>query len=465
VFFNSLAFALFLPTVVGVYWVLPAKWRTAFLLVASYVFYAWWDVRFLGLIVISTLVDFTVGRRLTAVSNSGLRKAWLLMSLVSNLGMLGFFKYWGFFVESTSTLLVSLGLEPNLPLLQIVLPVGISFYTFQTLSYTIDIYRRQLDPEPSLTRFALFVAFFPQLVAGPIERARNLLPQLRNLPKTPREIDWSGSLQLIVRGLFRKVVIADGLAPLVNQVFATPDRYGSVTVAVGVVAFSLQIYGDFAGYTDIARGTARLFGVDLMENFKAPYQSRGFSEFWRRWHISLSTWLRDYLYIPLGGSRGSRFATARNMMVTMLLGGLWHGAAWGFVIWGGLHGAYLMIERWARRGRTEPSEPRGKLPATVVFAVVTLTWIPFRAPTLSVAGEVMGALFGPLMGTQLTAAPLVVGLMGLLTLIIDNADVAGQVDPVERVPSFLRGVAYGSAVVLAILFASVSAIPFIYFQF
>jgi D-alanyl-lipoteichoic acid acyltransferase DltB (MBOAT superfamily) len=465
VFFNSLAFALFLPTVVGVYWVLPAKLRTAFLLVASYVFYAWWDVRFLGLIVISTLVDFTVGRRLTAVSNSGLRKAWLLMSLVSNLGMLGFFKYWGFFVESTSTLLVSLGLEPNLPLLQIVLPVGISFYTFQTLSYTIDIYRRQLDPEPSLTRFALFVAFFPQLVAGPIERARNLLPQLRNLPKTPREIDWSGSLQLIVRGLFRKVVIADGLAPLVNQVFATPDRYGSVTVAVGVVAFSLQIYGDFAGYTDIARGTARLFGVDLMENFKAPYQSRGFSEFWRRWHISLSTWLRDYLYIPLGGSRGSRFATARNMMVTMLLGGLWHGAAWGFVIWGGLHGAYLMIERWARRGRTEPSEPRGKLPATVVFAVVTLTWIPFRAPTLSVAGEVMGALFGPLMGTQLTAAPLVVGLMGLLTLIIDNADVAGQVDPVERVPSFLRGVAYGSAVVLAILFASVSAIPFIYFQF
>jgi D-alanyl-lipoteichoic acid acyltransferase DltB (MBOAT superfamily) len=465
VFFNSLAFALFLPTVVGVYWVLPAKWRTAFLLVASYVFYAWWDVRFLGLIVISTLVDFTVGRRLTAVSNSGLRKAWLLMSLVSNLGMLGFFKYWGFFVESTSTLLVSLGLEPNLPLLQIVLPVGISFYTFQTLSYTIDIYRRQLDPEPSLTRFALFVAFFPQLVAGPIERARNLLPQLRNLPKTPREIDWSGSLQLIVRGLFRKVVIADGLAPLVNQVFATPDRYGSVTVAVGVIAFSLQIYGDFAGYTDIARGTARLFGVDLMENFKAPYLSRGFSEFWRRWHISLSTWLRDYLYIPLGGSRGSRFATARNMMVTMLLGGLWHGAAWGFVIWGGLHGAYLMIERWARRGRTEPSEPRGKLPATVVFAVVTLTWIPFRAPTLSVAGEVMGALFGPLMGTQLTAAPLVVGLMGLLTLIIDNADVAGQVDPVERVPSFLRGVAYGSAVVLAILFASVSAIPFIYFQF
>ena len=464
-FFNSLAFALFLPTVVGLYWVVPAKWRTALLLVASYVFYGWWDVRFLTLIVISTLIDFTVGRRLSLSNDPGLRKRWLLVSLVANLGMLGFFKYWGFFTESAATLLSSIGLEPNLPVLQIVLPVGISFYTFQTLSYTIDIYRRQLDPEPSLARFALFVAFFPQLVAGPIERARNLLPQLGNLPSAPRDVDWTGSLQLIVRGLFRKVVIADGLAPLVNQVFAIPDRYGSVTVAVGVVAFSLQIYGDFAGYTDIARGTARLLGVDLMENFKAPYLSRGFSEFWRRWHISLSTWLRDYLYIPLGGSRGSRFTTGRNMMVTMLLGGLWHGAAWGFVIWGGLHGAYLMIERWAQRGRKEASESKGKLPAVVVFAVVTLTWIPFRAPTLSVAGDVIGALFGPLRGTQLTAAPLVVGLMGLLTLIIDSADITGQVDPFERVPSLLRGVAYGSAIVFAILFASVSALPFIYFQF
>jgi D-alanyl-lipoteichoic acid acyltransferase DltB (MBOAT superfamily) len=384
---------------------------------------------------------------------------------MANLGMLGFFKYWGFFTESAATLLSSIGLQPNLPLLQVVLPVGISFYTFQTLSYTIDIYRRQLDPEPNLARFALFVAFFPQLVAGPIERARNLLPQLRNLPDAPREIDWSGSLQLIARGLFRKVVVADGLAPLVNQVFATPDRYGSITVAMGVIAFSLQIYGDFAGYTDIARGTARLFGVDLMENFKAPYLSRGFSEFWRRWHISLSTWLRDYLYIPLGGSRGSRLGTVRNLMLTMLLGGLWHGAAWGFVIWGGLHGAYLMIERGAERGRREPSEPRGRLPAVVVFAVVTLTWIPFRAPTLSAAGDVFGALFGPLSGTQLTAAPLVVGLMGLLTLIIDSADVTGKVDPVEQGPSFLRGVAYGFAIAFAILFASESALPFIYFQF
>ncbi|HSO50062.1 MAG TPA: MBOAT family protein, partial [Acidimicrobiia bacterium] len=385
-FFNSLAFAVFLPTVVGLYWIVPARHRTVLLLLASYVFYGWWDVRFLSLIVISTLVDFMVGRRLGITEDPRHRKRWLLVSVIANLGMLGFFKYWGFFVDSAATLLSSFGLEPNLPLLQVVLPVGISFYTFQTLSYTIDVYRRHLEPEASLTRFALFVAFFPQLVAGPIERARHLLPQLRNLPSTPRQIDWSGSSKLIVRGLFRKVVIADGLAPLVNEVFATPGRYGSITVALGVIAFSLQIYGDFAGYTDIARGTARLFGVDLMENFKAPYLSRGFSEFWRRWHISLSTWLRDYLYLPLGGSRGGRLATSRNVMLTMLLGGLWHGAAWGFVVWGGLHGVYLVVERWVLRDRTKDGDKSRGLPVILVFAIVTLTWIPFRAGTLSAAG-------------------------------------------------------------------------------
>jgi D-alanyl-lipoteichoic acid acyltransferase DltB (MBOAT superfamily) len=389
----------------------------------------------------------------------------LLLSLLANLGMLGFFKYWGFFTDSAATLLSSIGLEPNLPLLQVVLPVGISFYTFQTLSYTIDIYRRQLDPEPSLARFALFVAFFPQLVAGPIERARNLLPQLRNLPNAPREIDWRGSLQLIVRGLFRKVVIADGVAPLVNQVFATPERYGSITIALGVVAFSLQIYGDFAGYTDIARGTARLFGVDLMENFKAPYLSRGFSDFWRRWHISLSTWLRDYLYFPLGGSRGGSLATARNLLLTMLLGGLWHGAAWGFVVWGGLHGVYLMVERWALRDRHGAAGTWRGLPAILVFAVVTVTWIPFRAGSLSTAGDVVTSLFGPLTGAQLTAAPVVVGVMGLLTLVIDKADLDGRVDPTKDLPSLARGVVYGTAMLGAILFASLTAVPFIYFQF
>jgi D-alanyl-lipoteichoic acid acyltransferase DltB (MBOAT superfamily) len=378
--------------------------------------------------------------------------------------MLAFFKYWNFFTESAASLLTEIGVEPNLPLLRIILPVGISFYTFQTLSYVIDVYRRDLEPERSLVQFALFVSFFPQLVAGPIERAKHLLPQLRNLPTSVRTIDWGGSALLILRGLFRKVVIADGVAPLVNEVFASPGRYGSLTVAAGVIAFSLQIYGDFAGYTDIARGTAKLFRVDLMENFKAPYLSRGFSEFWRRWHISLSTWLRDYLYIPLGGNHGTRWQTYRNLMITMLLGGLWHGAAWGFVVWGALHGAYLAIERWFARDR-RGAAGKATLPVVVVFATVTLTWIPFRAPNLAHAVDVLRSLFGPIAGAQLEAAPLVVALMGLLTLVLDRADLAGRVNPVQNAPSVVRGIAYGGAMIAAVLFASVTAVPFIYFQF
>jgi alginate O-acetyltransferase complex protein AlgI len=463
-FFNSLAFALFLPTVVGLYWAFPRRWRVPLLLIASYVFYGWWDVRFLALIMLSTVVDWFVAKRLGAMPDGTRRRRWLWISLAGNLGMLAFFKYWNFFTDSAANLLTSLGLEPNLPMLRIILPVGISFYTFQTLSYVIDVYRRDLEPESSLVQFALFVSFFPQLVAGPIERAKHLLPQLRNLPTSMRQIDWAGAALLILRGLFRKVVIADGVAPLVNEVFAKPGIYGSVTVAVGVIAFSLQIYGDFAGYTDIARGTARLFNVDLMENFKAPYLSKGFSEFWRRWHVSLSTWLRDYLYVPLGGNRGTRWQTYRNLVITMLLGGLWHGAAWGFVVWGALHGAYLVVERWMSRDR-KGATGSVSLPVLVVFGIVTLTWIPFRAPSLAQAWDVVQALFGPLAGAQLVAAPLVVGLMGLLTIIIDKADLRGRTNPVGDAPSLVRGVAYGGAMVTALLFASVTAVPFIYFQF
>jgi D-alanyl-lipoteichoic acid acyltransferase DltB (MBOAT superfamily) len=380
--------------------------------------------------------------------------------------MLGFFKYWNFFVDSAATLLESIGAEPNVPLLTIILPVGISFYTFQTLSYTIDIYRRRLKPEPSLIRFALFVAFFPQLVAGPIERAAHLLPQLRKLPATAAQVPWREGLTLIGRGLFRKVVIADGVAPIVNQVFGTPNRYGGMTIAFGVLAFSLQIYGDFAGYTDIARGTAKLFGVDLMENFRGPYFSRGFSEFWQRWHISLSTWLRDYLYIPLGGSRGSKWATYRNLMITMLLGGLWHGAGWGFVIWGGLHGMYLAIERLSQTRRlTSGRSEELRLSTYFVFAVVTLTWIPFRSPTFTNAVEVFSGLLRPFNGQQLAIAPVTVAVLGLATMAIDRAVLKDQVDPLSHLRPFVRGLGYGGALVASILFAAQTAVPFIYFQF
>jgi D-alanyl-lipoteichoic acid acyltransferase DltB (MBOAT superfamily) len=383
------------------------------------------------------------------------------VSLVVNLGMLGFFKYWNFFVESAEDMLSSAGLNPNLPFLQVVLPVGISFYTFQTLSYTIDIYRRKLQPEPNLARFALFVAFFPQLVAGPIERARNLLPQLRSMPDNFRTIDWVGSGALIVRGLFRKVVIADGVAPIVNQVFGDPDRYGSLSVAMGVLAFSLQIYGDFAGYTDIARGTARLFGIDLMENFRAPYTSKGFSEFWQRWHISLSTWLRDYLYIPLGGNRHGSVRTYINLMITMLLGGLWHGAGWGFVVWGGLHGLYLAAERfWRDRTGREH-----RIPSIVVFVIVTLTWIPFRSSSLKAAGDLVSQMFSFSSGAEIAFAPVALLLLGVLTMWIDRASERGLVNPLGASPALVRGLGYGAAIAAFALFSSQTAVPFIYFQF
>lgn len=461
-FFNSLTFALFLPTVLVLFWVIPRSWRTGLLVLASYVFYGWWDVRFLSLIVISTFVDFVCGRRIHLAADRAPRRRWLWLSLCVNLGILGFFKYWGFFVDSASSFLVTIGADAGLTTLGIVLPVGISFYTFQTISYTVDIYRRELEPEPSLLRFALFVSFFPQLVAGPIERARRLLPQLRTFPDRVDDVDWSGSAALIFRGLFRKVVIADGVAPLVNEVFSKPDVYSGVSIAMAVVGFSLQIYGDFGGYTDIARGVARLFGVDLIVNFRAPYRAHGFSEFWRRWHISLSTWLRDYLYIPLGGNRQGPGRTHLNLMVTMLLGGLWHGAGWGFVIWGGLHGAYLIVEQWY--SAIQKAKGTHLLPASLVFIVVSLTWIPFRAPDFEAGMAIFNGLFSSA-GSHIAVAPLTVGILGILTMIIDDFDERGIVDPVRKAPEYIRGFAYGLGFVAALLFASQSAIPFIYFQF
>ena len=459
--FNSLAFAVFLPAVIAAYWLARGRARTWVLLAASYVFYGWWDIRFLTLIVISTLTDYSIGIRLENEASTR-RRALLATSAIVNLGMLALFKYWNFFIESAASLISEVGAEPNLPVLQVILPVGISFYTFQTMSYTIDVYRRKLSPERDLDRFALFVAFFPQLVAGPIERASRLLPQLRRLPDDPRTINWGEAFLLIGRGLFRKMVIADGVAGFVNTVYAEPDAYGALAIATAVFAFSLQIYGDFAGYTDIARGVAKLFGVDLMVNFRFPYSARGFSEFWRRWHISLSTWLRDYLYIPLGGNQRGRARTYANLMITMLLGGLWHGAGWGFIVWGGLHGLYLVTERLVQglRGSDRPF-----MPAPVVFLIVTLTWIPFRAPSISEAWSVFTGLFGPLDGRQFVAAPIVVGIMAMMSRAIDQADDRGFVDPVGSMPALAKGAYYGVAIVAAVVFSSRAALPFIYFQF
>ena len=336
--FNSIDFALFLPLIFFLYWfVLKGKLRSQniLLLISSYVFYGWWDYRFLSLIAFSTLVDYSIGRAMVKSDRPNVKTALLTTSLVVNLGLLFFFKYYNFFLDNFVGAFRFFGTEFQVERLNIILPVGISFYTFQTLSYTIDVYRGNLKPTRNFIDFAAFVSFFPQLVAGPIERATNLLPQFARIRAFDYGLAVMG-LRQILWGLVKKVVIADNCASIVNEIFANSANESGSTLVLGALLFAFQIYGDFSGYSDIAIGTARLFGFDLMQNFAFPYFSRDIAEFWRRWHISLSTWFRDYLYIPLGGSRGGMNMKIRNTFAIFLVSGFWHGANWTFIVWGAL---------------------------------------------------------------------------------------------------------------------------------
>jgi alginate O-acetyltransferase complex protein AlgI len=383
--FNSFAFLLFLPLAYMAYWGLAkasVRAQNAFVLLASYLFYGWWDWRFLGLLFVSSLADYSIGLAMDGVQAKFQRKALLLLSIAINLGLLAFFKYFNFFIEGFGDLLSLFGLQANVPTLRIILPVGISFYTFQTLSYTIDIYRGQVRPTRDPIAFFAFVSFFPQLVAGPIERARDLLPQFL----VHRAFDMPSArdgLRRILWGLFKKVAIADTCAPVVNTIFALdPSEVSGITLFFGAFFFAFQIYGDFSGYSDIAIGTARLFGFRLSQNFAYPYFSRSISEFWRRWHISLSTWFRDYVYIPLGGWR-DRMGRTRNILITFAVSGLWHGANWTFLGWGMVHGLYHLPAVFADARASREKATLRDLPAMVAtFLLVTLAWVLFRAATL-----------------------------------------------------------------------------------
>ena len=403
--FHSLEFLVFLVAFFVGYWCLRGTTRLLLCLAASYLFYGWWDYRFLSLVLLSTVVDYCVGLALAKSNAPTKRKSWLGLSLVVNLGILATFKYFDFFSESLQQLANSIGWQFDTPTLNLILPLGISFYTFQTLSYSIDVYRGKLQAESSLLKFATYVAFFPQLVAGPIVRASEFLPQLA----TDRQWSFANfhtGFGLILLGFFKKLVIADNIAILVEHLFGNPEAYTAVNTAVVVVLYSFQIYGDFAGYSDIAIGIALMLGFVFPVNFRFPYFSQSFGEFWRRWHITLSTWLRDYLYIPLGGNRGSQFATARNLMITMLLGGLWHGANWTFVLWGILHGILLVIHHLIR-DRADRAEAKSKhrsleLAISIakigfIFACVSLLWVLFRAENMSQATRVLQQL-GPMDG-------------------------------------------------------------------
>lgn len=398
--FNSLVFLVFFPIVFSIYWLLKDKRSSQnwILLFASYVFYGWWDWRFLVLILMSSTVDFFVGAAIERQVNLKSKKLLLIVSLLFNLGLLGFFKYYNFFVESLTESLELVGFSPNLQTLSIILPVGISFYTFQTLSYTIDIYYGRIKPTKDVVSFFTFVAFFPQLVAGPIERASHLLPQFEN-KRVFNYADASKGFRLILVGFFKKVVIADTLAPVVDIIFNSPGDYSGAPLIFATLLFAIQIYCDFSGYSDIAIGLSRLMGFDLMTNFRQPYFAMSITDFWRRWHISLSTWFRDYVYIPLGGNKGTAFRAYYNVFITFLVSGLWHGANWTFIIWGAFHGVLLIIERITIKQREGIKRAFNNqfafntLAWISTFICVLFGWIFFRANTVSDAGFIVTNLF------------------------------------------------------------------------
>lgn len=402
--FNSIDFAIFLPIVFIIYWFVVNynfKLQNLFIVIASYIFYGWWDWRFLLLILFSTIVDYTIGRGLGKYDDAKIRKLLLWTSIIVNIGFLAFFKYFNFFLDNFIAAFSFFGVEFEGQPLNIILPVGISFYTFQTLSYTIDVYKRKLEPTDDFIAFSAFVSFFPQLVAGPIERASHLLPQFSRKRIFDYDLAVDG-LRQILWGLFKKVVIADNSAEIANHIFNNSDNYSGSTLLLGAIFFTFQIYGDFSGYSDIAIGTARLFGFDLMRNFAFPYFSRDMAEFWRRWHISLTTWFRDYIYIPLGGSRGSKWWTIRNIFIIFIVSGFWHGANWTFIVWGALNALFFLPLMLLKKNRIHTDiVAEGKyLPSfkelmqmLMTFGLTVLAWIFFRAKDLEHAMSYLATIF------------------------------------------------------------------------
>ena len=397
--FNSIEFLLFFVVVFFFYWKILSKSyakQNLLLLCSSYFFYGWWDWRFLSLIIFSSFVDYFVGQKLGTVKDQTYRKGLLLISLIVNLGFLAYFKYFNFFIDSFAELLNQLGFQSNRSSLNIILPVGISFYTFQTLSYTIDIYRKEIEPTKSVFAFFTFVAFFPQLVAGPIERAKRLLPQFEK----PRKFNYkfaSNGAKLILIGFFKKMVIADNAARLVDVVYNDPSNYVGFPMLVATIFFAFQIYCDFSGYSDIAVGSAKLMGFNLINNFNKPYFATSINDFWRRWHISLSTWFRDYVYIPLGGNRKNRLKTYINILITFTISGLWHGANWTFVVWGAFHGIMLIINKLINDIKYNfkfiSIECPYLLKVTITFIVTCFAWIFFRANSLNDAIFIINNMF------------------------------------------------------------------------
>ena len=477
--FNSLDFAVFLPIVFLFYWFATKKnlkLQNILLLVVSYFFYACWDWRFLFLLIFSTVLDYVTGIKMSESKNPKSKKIWFWLSIIVNLGFLGIFKYYNFFVESFQFALEKIGLNINVWTLQIILPVGISFYTFHGLSYVIDIYKDRIKAERNFIDYSLFVSFFPLLVAGPIERATHLLPQIQK-QRTFNFAQAVDGLRQILWGLFKKIVIADQCAEYANMVFNHSSDYSGSTLVVGAIFFAFQIYGDFSGYSDIALGTARLFGIELLKNFSFPYFSRDIAEFWRRWHISLSTWFRDYLYIPLGGSKGGNWMRIRNTFIIFLVSGFWHGANWTFIVWGLLHAIYILPSIVFKTNRNNLDiVAKGKLLPSVrelfhmilTFVLAVFAWIFFRAEDLSHATDyIHRMIFSDALFSIPEIRPRI--LLGLLIFFMIIEWLGRESDyAIEKVgikvPKIFRWLFY-YLLVFMILYSAGSEQQFIYFQF
>jgi len=480
--FNSLDFAIFLPIVFILYWFVTQKslkLQNLLIVVASYIFYGWWDWRFLSLILFSTIVDYSIGQQLEKTEVITKRKLLLWVSILVNLGFLGFFKYYNFFLDNFITAFSFFGSSIKSNSLNIILPVGISFYTFQTLSYTIDIYRKKMQPTKDFIAFSAFVSFFPQLVAGPIERATNLLPQFY----IRRQFDYTKAvdgMRQILWGLFKKIVIADNCAEYANAIFNNSTEYSGSTLFLGAIFFTFQIYGDFSGYSDIAIGTSRLFGFNLRQNFAFPYFSRDIAEFWRRWHISLSTWFRDYLYIPLGGSRGGTWMKVRNTFIIFIVSGFWHGANWTFIVWGFLNALYFIPLLLLNKNRVHTNSviaegrwfPNTKesFSMLLTFFITVIAWIFFRADNISMAFDILREIFSKSLFTGIeyfnSRLSFIVILIVLFLLVewIQRTKKHGLEIAENKLPMLFRWIIYITIIFLIFIFEG-NEQQFIYFQF
>jgi len=476
--FNSIDFAIFLPIVFILYWFATnknLKLQNLLIVAASYLFYGWWDWRFLSLILFSTIVDYSVGLGLLKQENQTKRKILLWTSILVNLGFLGFFKYYNFFLDNFITAFSFFGTEIKANSLNIILPVGISFYTFQTLSYSIDVYKRKLEPTKDFIAFSAFVTFFPQLVAGPIERATHLLPQFYK----KRTFDYSKAvdgMRQILWGLFKKIVIADNCAEYANLIFNNSSDYSGSTLVLGALFFTFQIYCDFSGYSDIAIGTSRLFGFDLMRNFNFPYFSRDIAEFWRRWHISLSTWFRDYLYIPLGGSRGGTWMKVRNTFIIFIVSGFWHGANWTFIVWGALNAIYFLPLLLTNNNRNNlETVAQGKLFPNIkelsfmllTFGLTVFAWIFFRAENIGHAINYISEIFSSSLFTIPDIRPRNLILLIMLFVFIEWLGREGQYALSNLGIKWKRPLRYAMyyAIIISIFWFGGKEQQFIYFQF